>query len=72
MKKRAAAKKPTARKGAAKKQSKTRGSKSAKTAKSSRSSRPAKPAGARDGAGAGKYTPTPIQGIGWAPFRYPL
>ena len=19
-----------------------------------------------------KYTPTPIQGIGWAPFRYPL
>jgi hypothetical protein len=21
--------------------------------------------------GAGKYTPTPIQGIGWAPFRYP-
>ena len=20
----------------------------------------------------GTYTPTPIQGIGWAPFRYPL
>jgi hypothetical protein len=22
-------------------------------------------------AAGGKYTPTPIQGIGWAPFRYP-
>jgi hypothetical protein len=21
---------------------------------------------------AGSYTPQPIQGIGWAPFRYPL
>ncbi|HEV8473125.1 MAG TPA: hypothetical protein VGR82_10155 [Methylomirabilota bacterium] len=21
---------------------------------------------------ASTYTPTPIQGIGWAPFRYPL
>ena len=20
----------------------------------------------------GTYTPTPVQGIGWAPFRYPL
>jgi len=22
--------------------------------------------------GAGTYTPQPIQGMGWAPFRYPL
>jgi hypothetical protein len=67
MKKRAVAKKPTARKGAGKKQVKA-----STSSKSVRSSKPAKAAGVPERAGAGKYTPTPIQGIGWAPFRYPL
>jgi len=67
MKKRAAAKKPIARKGAGTKQAKA-----SKSSKSVRSPKPAKAAGAPERAGAGKYTPTPIQGIGWAPFRYPL
>ena len=58
MKKRAAAKKPVARKSAPK--------------KSTKSSKAEKPARTAEGAAAGgKYTPTPIQGIGWAPFRYP-
>jgi hypothetical protein len=57
MKKRAAAKKPAARKSAAK--------------KSTKSLKAAKPARTQEKAAAGKYTPTPIQGIGWAPFRYP-
>lgn len=58
MKKRATAKKPAARKGAAKKTTK-----SSKAAKATRQENRTE---------AGKYTPTPIQGIGWAPFRYPL
>jgi hypothetical protein len=58
MKKRATAKKPAARKSAAK--------------KPARASKPAKGKPAPAGAAVGKYTPTPIQGIGWAPFRYPL
>jgi hypothetical protein len=62
MKKRAAVKKPSARKGAAKKQTKA-----TTPAKASSAA-----AGAADRTGVGKYTPTPIQGIGWAPFRYPL
>jgi hypothetical protein len=57
MKKRAAAKKPAARKSAAK-----------KTTKSSKADTPAR---TQAQAAGGKYTPTPIQGIGWAPFRYP-
>jgi hypothetical protein len=58
MKKRAAAKKPAARKSAPK--------------KSTKSAKAAKPAPTQERvATAGKYTPTPIQGIGWAPFRYP-
>jgi len=31
-----------------------------------------KPAPRKPTAKAKTYTPTPIQGIGWAPFRYPL
>lgn len=58
MKKRPTAKKPAARKSAAKKPTK--------------SSKPAKAARPQARAEAGKYTPTPIEGIGWAPFRYPL
>ena len=64
MKKRAVAKKPAARKSAAKKQ--------AVKAKPAAASKPVKAAAVPERAGAGKYTPTPIQGIGWAPFRYPL
>jgi len=56
MKKRAAAKKP-ARKSAPK--------------KSTKSAKAEKPARTQERASGGKYTPTPIQGIGWAPFRYP-
>lgn len=66
MKKRAVAKKPAARKSAAKKQAK------AVKAKPAAASKPVKAAAVPERAGAGKYTPTPIQGIGWAPFRYPL
>jgi outer membrane biosynthesis protein TonB len=41
--------------------------KSAKPAAAKTASRPAaKPADV------GSYTPQPIQGMGWAPFRYPL
>jgi hypothetical protein len=58
MKKRATAKKLAARKSAAKKPTKL--------------SKPAKAERPQAQAEAGKYTPTPIQGIGWAPFRYPL
>ena len=57
MKKRAAAKKPAAPKSAPKKS----------TTKASKAEKPAR----MQEQGAGKYTPTPIQGIGWAPFRYP-
>jgi outer membrane biosynthesis protein TonB len=33
----------------------------------------ARPAAKKSGASSGgTYTPQPIQGIGWAPFRYPL
>lgn len=58
MKKRAAAKKPAARKSAPKKS----------TTKSAKAEAPAR---TQERAAGGKYTPTPIQGIGWAPFRYP-
>lgn len=58
MKKRATAKKPTARKSATK-----------KSTKSSKAEKPVTQE--RTTATPGKYTPTPIQGIGWAPFRYP-
>jgi hypothetical protein len=67
MKKRAVAKKPAARKSAAKKQA----TKAVK-AKPAAASKPVRAAAVPERAGAGKYTPTPIQGIGWAPFRYPL
>jgi hypothetical protein len=60
MKKRASAKKPAAGKSAAKKATKV----AKPVVKSS--------AGERSSGATGKYTPTPIQGIGWAPFRYPL
>jgi hypothetical protein len=61
MKKRAVAKKPAARKSAAKKPAK-----SSKPVKAVKAARP------ESRAVASTYTPTPIQGIGWAPFRYPL
>jgi hypothetical protein len=72
MKKRPAAKKPTARKSAAKKPTKM--AKPAAKAAPTQTAKPAaKAAAAMQGrAEGGKYTPTPIQGIGWAPFRYPL
>jgi hypothetical protein len=57
------AKKPSATK---KKATKPAAKKTAKpVAKTS-----ARPVAARSSAGT--YTPQPIQGIGWAPFRYPL
>jgi hypothetical protein len=59
MKKRAAAKKP-ARKSAPKKSTKT-----------VKAEKPEKPVRTQERASGGKYTPTAIQGIGWAPFRYP-
>jgi hypothetical protein len=62
MKKRAAAKKPAARKSAPKK--------STKSPKAEKPVRAPEQTPERAAAG-GKYTPTPIQGIGWAPFRYP-
>jgi hypothetical protein len=63
MKKRATAKKPAAGKSAAK-----------KSVKSTKAEKPAPRMAERTperAAAGGKYTPTPIQGIGWAPFRYP-
>ena len=39
-------------------------------AKAAKASKPAKKATA--GPAATPYTPQPISGIGWAPFRYPL
>ena len=54
-------KKPSAKKPAAKAAAK----KTAKPAPKTKA-KPAAKSGARS------YTPQPIQGIGWAPFRYPL
>jgi hypothetical protein len=56
------AKKPSAAK---KKAAKPVAKKTAKPAARTSSRPAAKPS-------AGSYTPQPIQGIGWAPFRYPL
>ena len=36
------------------------------------SARPAAKRSASGTSGGGTYTPQPIQGMGWAPFRYPL
>ena len=44
----------------------------AKSAKPKPAARKAAPAREPKKADAGTYTPQPIQGIGWAPFRYPL
>ena len=55
-------KRPSATK---KKAAKPAAKKTAKPAARSSSRPAAKP-------GTGGYTPQPIQGIGWAPFRYPL
>ena len=46
----------------------------AKTAprKPSPSARKTVPVRAAAKSGSGTYTPQPIEGIGWAPFRYPL
>ncbi|HXU89622.1 MAG TPA: hypothetical protein VFQ62_12285 [Methylomirabilota bacterium] len=60
MKKRPAAKKPAARKSAPK-----------KTTKATKASAASKPVRTEERAARATYTPTPIQGIGWAPFRYP-
>jgi hypothetical protein len=57
-------KKATAKK-AAKAATKTPSKPARKAARKPGPARPAK-------SGAGTYTPPPIQGIGWAPFRYPI
>jgi hypothetical protein len=68
-------KKP-AKKSSAKKAAKPAAKKSTKPAAKSKSAPAAKarPAASKPvaKAGAGTYTPQPIEGIGWAPFRYPL
>ena len=45
--------------------------KAAKPAAKKKSARPVAKAAPRKSGGGG-YTPQPIQGVGWAPFRYPL
>ena len=40
-----------------------------KSSPAARKTAPAQPAAK---SGAGTYTPQPIEGMGWAPFRYPL
>jgi hypothetical protein len=60
MKKKKSAKKTVAKKAKTKKPSAKKAPARAKAAK------PAK------AAGGGTYTPQPVTGIGWAPFRYPL
>jgi len=44
----------------------------ARAAKPGAAARKAGPARPPAKSSAGTYTPQPIQGIGWAPFRYPL
>ena len=62
--------KKSPKKATAKKAAKTATKKPSKPArKAARKSGPARPATKSD---AGTYTPQPIQGIGWAPFRYPI
>jgi hypothetical protein len=68
--------KKSAKKSPAKKAAKPAAKKSASTAAKAKATpaAKAKPAASRPAArpDAGAYTPQPIQGIGWAPFRYPL
>jgi len=61
MKKKKSAKKTVAKKSSAKKPAAKKPAAKAKAAK------PAKSTGS-----AGVYTPQPVTGMGWAPFRYPL
>jgi hypothetical protein len=44
----------------------------AKRGKPKAAARKSSPARESAKSGAGTYTPQPIQGMGWAPFRYPL
>jgi hypothetical protein len=60
MKKKKSAKKTVAKKAKAKQPAAKKAPARAKAAKPAKS------------AGAGTYTPQPVTGIGWAPFRYPL
>jgi hypothetical protein len=68
--KKSASKKKKAAKAATKKPS--RPVAKAKTAKPAPAARKTGPARQPAKSSAGTYTPQPIQGIGWAPFRYPL
>ncbi len=46
--------------------------KRARTKSPAKAKKSAKRAPKRDSRAVKTYEPTPIQGIGWAPFRYPL
>lgn len=61
MKKRAAKKKPAAKSGAAKKKTST-----------ARAKKPAAKTAGPATARVASYTPAPLKGDGWPPFRYPL
>ncbi|HKZ05707.1 MAG TPA: hypothetical protein VJU81_09585 [Methylomirabilota bacterium] len=60
MKKKKSAKKTVAKKAKAKKPAAKKAPARAKASKPAKS------------AGVGAYTPQPVSGIGWAPFRYPV
>jgi len=64
MKKKKPAKKTVSKKAKAKKPAAKKAPARAKAAKPAQSTKSA--------GGGGTYTPQPVSGIGWAPFRYPL
>jgi hypothetical protein len=65
--------KPARKKSTAKKSAKKPAAKKpAKTPATAKRAAKAPAAPPRDQAGATAYTPKPIEGIGWQPFRYPL
>ena len=69
MKKKKPAKKTVSKKTVSKKAKtkKLAAKKAPARAKAAKPAQATKPAG-----GGGTYTPQPVEGIGWAPFRYPL
>ncbi len=67
MKKKKSAKKTVAKKAKARKPAAKKAPARAKAARTAKAAKPAKPSG-----GVGTYTPQPVAGVGWAPFRYPL
>jgi hypothetical protein len=71
MKKKKSAKKTVAKKAKAKKSAAKKAPARPKAAKPAMGAKAAKPVKAASGEG-GTYTPQPVTGIGWAPFRYPL